>query len=162
MSRPSRADEAKEKLRAYYAEHGGMPSIKEFAKLMEYASTSSALDVTNALVEAGYLVKEQRGGRLLPGPRFGKRVRKTHDIPVELLEALPKDVKLVVLRVPKASLLVTQSVLAGDCLVLAPPDRADLSATLLLARGRQRRLASELEVGWKVAGVVVAQFRRYA
>jgi hypothetical protein len=36
-----------------------------------------------------------------------------------------------------------EGLLKGDNLVLAPPDRLDLSSTLLLAKGRQRALAVE-------------------
>jgi hypothetical protein len=161
MPRPSRVDEAKDKLRAHYATHGGMPSIQAFAELMGYASPSSAHDVTNALVERGFLAKDERGGRLLPGPKFGPKRSKESSIPKELLEALPKGVELEVLRVPKGSSLATDGVLIGDYLVLAPADRTDLAGTLLLTRGRQRLLACEANDGWKVAAVVVAQFRKY-
>jgi hypothetical protein len=68
MPRPSRLDEAKEQLRAYYAERGAMPSIQAFAELMGYGSPSSAYDVTKALVLAGFLARDGRVGRLLPGP----------------------------------------------------------------------------------------------
>jgi SOS-response transcriptional repressor LexA len=161
MPRPSRLDEAKEKLRAHYAAHGGMPSIQAFAELMGYASPSSAHDVTNALVKQGFLAKDERGGRLLPGPLFGPKRSRAPSIPAELLEALPKGVELEVLRVPKGSSLAADGVMAGDYLVLAPADRTDLSGTLLLARGRQRVLADKPSDGWKVAAVVVAQFRSY-
>jgi len=161
MPRPSRVEEAKDKLRAHYANHGGMPSIQAFAELMGYASPSSAHDVTKALVAQKFLTKDDWGGRLLPGPKFGPKRPRTPNIPSELLEALPKGVELEVLRVPKGSLLVAEGVLAGDYLVLAPADRTDLSGTLLLARGRQRSLAEAQTPGWKAAGVVVAQFRTY-
>jgi hypothetical protein len=161
MPRPSRLDEAKDKLRAHYAAHGGMPSIQAFAELMGYASPSSAHDVTNALVKHGFLAKDERGGRLLPGPLFGPKRSRAPSIPVELLEALPKGVELTVLRVPKGSSLVGDGVLAGDYLVLAPADRTDLSGTLLLASGRKRALAAQAREGWAVTAVVVAQFRAY-
>lgn len=161
MPRPSRIDEAKEKLREHYAVHGGMPSIQAFADLMGYASPSSAHDVTNALVKQGYLAKDERAGRLLPGPLFDGSRKRTSTIPAELLEALPKGVELNVLQVPKGSSLATEGVLAGDYLVLAPADRSDLSGTLLLTQGRRRVLASAPAEGWKVAAVVVAQFRAY-
>ena len=161
MPRPSRLDEAKDTLRTYYVAHGGMPSIQAFAELMGYASPSSAHDVTNALVEQGFLSKDARARRLLPGPKFDWKKLALPSIPAELLEALPTGVELKVLRVPKASSLVVDGVVAGDFLVLAPPDRADLSSTLLLTRGRKRVLASEPTAGWKVAAVVVAQFRSY-
>lgn len=161
MPRPSRIEEAREKLRAYYAAHGGMPTIQAFAELMGYASASSAHDVTNALVAQGFLTKDGRGGRLLPGPKFGAKRGRALNVPEELLEALPKGVALEVLRVPKRSSLAAGGVLAGDCLVLAPADRTDLSGTLLLARRRQRVLAEAPSKGWGVAAVVVAQFRTY-
>ncbi len=161
MPRPSRLDEAKDKLRAHYAAQGGMPSILAFAELMGYASPSSAHDVTNALVKQGFLAKDERGGRLLPGPMFGPKHSRAPSIPAELLEALPKGVELTVLRVPKRSPLAVDGVLAGDYLVLAPADRTDLSGALLLGRGRQRALAGEAREGWKVTAVVVAQFRSY-
>jgi hypothetical protein len=161
MPRPSRIEEAKDKLRAHYAAHGGMPSIQAFAELMGYASPSSAHDVTNALVDQDFLAKDERGGRLLPGPKFGPRRSRAPSIPAELLEALPKGVELEVMRVPKGSSLATDGVLVGDFLVLAPASRRDLSSILLLARGRQRVFAAATTEGWKVAAVVVAQFRAY-
>ena len=161
MPRPSRVDEAKEKLRTYYATHGGMPSIQAFAELMGYASPSSAHDVTNALVDQGFLAKDERGGRLLPGALFRQRRQRSPSIPPELLSTLPKGVELEVLRVPAGSLLATDGVLAGDYLVLAPADRTDLAGTLLLVQGRRRILGSEPKAGWKVAATVVAQFRSY-
>lgn len=161
MPRPSRVDEAKEKLRAYYAEHGGMPSIQTFAEVMSYASPSSAHDVTNALVQQGFLAKDERGGRLLPGPLFGSKRRQATSIPAELLDALPKGVDLQVVTVPKGSPLATGGVLAGDYLVLAPANRTDLSDILMFKRGQTRRMAQTAAPGWNVAGVVVAQFRSY-
>lgn len=161
MPRPSRLEEAKDKLRAYYGAHGGMPSIQAFAELMGYASPSSAHDVTNSLVKQGFLAKDGRGGRLLPGSLFGPKRSRAPALPVELLEALPKGVDLTVVRVPKGSSLVGDGVLAGDCLVLAPAERTELSGTLLLARGRQRALSAGPVEGWKAAAVVVAQFRTY-
>lgn len=161
MPRPSRLDEAKEKLREHYAAHGGMPSIQAFADLMGYASASSAHDVTNALVRQGYLTKDERGGRLLPGPLFGSKRRQPAIIPAELAGALPKGVDLVILKVPKGSPLAIDGVLAGDYLVLAPANRTDLSDLLMLKRGQTRRLAQAVVPGWNVAGVVLAQFRSY-
>jgi hypothetical protein len=128
---------------------------------MGYASPSSAHDVTNALVEQGFLVKDERAKRLLPGPKFGRKGPSAPSIPRELLDTLPKGVKLDVLRVPKGSPLVTDGVLAGDYLVLAPADRTDLAATLMMVRGRTRVLGAQAKEGWKVAGVVLAQFRSY-
>lgn len=161
MPRPSRLDEAKDKLRAYYAEHGGMPSIQTFAEVMSYASPSSAHDVTNALVQQGFLAKDERGGRLLPGPLFGSKRRQATSIPAELLDALPKGVDLQVVTVPKGSPLATGGVLAGDYLVLAPAERTDLSSTLLLTKARKRVLSAAPLDGWQVSAVVVAQFRAY-
>lgn len=161
MPRPSRLDEAKDTLRAYYAEHGGMPSIQVFAELMGYASPSSAHDVTNALVEQGFLSKDERAKRLLPGPKFGRKSPPAQSIPRELFDTLPKGVSLEVLRVRKGSPLVADGVLAGDYLVLAPADRTDLAATLMLVHGRTRVLGTQAKEGWKVAAVVVAQFRSY-
>lgn len=161
MPRPSRIGEAKDKLREHYAAHGGMPSIQAFAELMGYASASSAHDVANALVEQGFLAKAGKGGRLLPGPTFGQRRATAPSIPAEVLEALPKESELEVLRVPKGSTLATDGVLPGDYLVLAPADRTDLSATLLLQQGRRRLLGTVPPEGWTVVAVVVAQFRSY-
>ncbi len=138
-----------------------MPSIQVFAELMGYASPSSAHDVTNALVEQGFLAKDERAKRLLPGKTFRRTGPPARSIPRELLDTLPKGVKLEVLRVPKGSPLVTDGVLAGDYLVLAPADRTDLAATLMLVQGRRRVLNSQLTEGWKIAAVVVAQFRSY-
>lgn len=161
MPRPSRVEEAKERLRDYYAAHGGMPSIQVFADLMGYASPSSAHDVTNALVDQGFLAKDERARRLLPGPKFSRKKPAGSSIPAELLDTLPKGVELQVLQVKKGSPLVQDGVLAGDFLVLAPPDRMDLSKMLLLKRGARHILAAEPQEGWEPTAVVVAQFRSY-
>lgn len=161
MPRPSRVDEAKTKLQAHYAEHGGMPSIQAFAELMGYASPSSAHDVTNALVEQGFLAKDARGGRLLPGAKFGHKRRRTPSIPVELLDALPVGFEWHVLKVSEGSGLVGDGVLAGDYLIWAASDLAELAGSLLLGQGRRYAIAAEPVPGWKVRGVVVAQFRSY-
>lgn len=161
MPRPSRVEEAKDKLREHYAAYGGMPSIQVFAELMGYASPSSAHDVTNALVEQGFLAKDERARRLLPGPKFSRKRHQPQPIPPELLATMPKDVELEVLRVPKGSPLVGDGVLPGDYLVLAPAERRDLAAELLLTQGRRRVLGTTVADGWRVAAVVVAQFRSY-
>ena len=84
--------------------------------------------MTNALVEQEFLTKDVRGGRLLPGPKFGPKRLRAPSIPAELLEALSKAVELKVSRVPMGSALVPEGVVSDDCLVLAPADRTDLFA----------------------------------
>jgi hypothetical protein len=161
MPHPSRLDEAVEQLQAYYAERGVMPSIQAFAELMGYRSPSSAHDVTKALVLAGFLARDERSGRLLPGPAFPRETAAPKDqLPAELRQLLPPDVPLQV-TVVSGKALEGEGLLKGDNLVLARPDRLDLSLTLLLAKGPQRALATERQDGWTVVGVVVAQFRSY-
>jgi hypothetical protein len=161
MPRPSRLDEAKEQLQAYYAERGAMPSIGAFAELMGYRSPSSAHDVTKALVLAGFLARDERGGRLLPGPAFPRQSATPSDqLPAELRQLLPTDVPLQVVVV-NGKTFEGEGLLKGDNLILAPPDRLDLSSTFLLAKGRQRALSTMARDGWTVVGVVVAQFRSY-
>jgi hypothetical protein len=97
MPRPSRVDEAKEQLQAYYDERGAMPSIQAFAELMGYRSPSSAHDVTKALVLAGFLARDERGGRLMPGPGFPRGAAASNDqLPNELRELLTTDAPLLV------------------------------------------------------------------
>jgi hypothetical protein len=164
VARPSRIDEAKEQLQAYYAERGAMPSIKAFAELMGYRSPSSAHDVTKALVVAGFLAREERAGRLLPGPAFPRDATAgaNHPLPAELRQLLPPNVHVqVTVVVVSGKTFEGDGLLEGDHLVVAPPERLDLSSTLLLAKGRQRALATAHRDGWTVVGVVLAQFRRY-
>jgi hypothetical protein len=147
MPRPSRLDEAVEQLQAYYAERGAMPSIQAFAELMGYRSPSSAHDVTKALVLAGFLARDERAGRLMPGPAFPREPAGLNDrLPAELQQLLPSDVPLQV-AVVSGKAFEGEGLLKGDNLVLAPPDRLDLSSTLLLAKGRQRALAPECRDG---------------
>lgn len=154
MTRPSRLDEAKEKLRAYYAEHGGMPSIQVFAELMGYASASSAHDVSKLLVDEEFLVREERGGRLLPGPKFG------HELLPELRDLLPPGVPVRAFPV-MVNDLAEAGVLQGDTLVLAPADRTDPGELMLWRSGKKLLMAVDASKPWKAEGVVVAQFRKY-
>jgi hypothetical protein len=160
MPRPSRIVEAKEMLRAHYTERGLMPSLTAFAELMGLRGASSVQELASELVENGFLAREGRSGRLLPGPGFARTASRVHSLPKELAAALPKGVELEVVLVAVDS-MVGDGVLRGDFLVVAPAERTDLSKTLLLARGRGRALAETPTPGWRVLGVVVAQFRAY-
>lgn len=161
MPRPSRIVEAKEKLRAHHAEHGLMPSLSALAELLGLRGASSVQELVADLVQSGFLAREGRAGRLVPGASFVRKSQREVTVPPELLAALPKDVELKVVRVPDDS-LKAEGLLAGDCLVVAPADRTDLSATLLLAKAGGIAVTSERWRGWSVGGVVVAQFRSYA
>jgi SOS-response transcriptional repressor LexA len=160
MPRPSRIVEAKEKLRAHHAEHGLMPSLTALAELMGLRGASSVQELAAELVQNGFLAREGRAGRLIPGPAFVVTAQRAHRLPPELAAALPPGVELKVVRVAVDS-MAPDGVMRGDFLMLAPAERADLSKTLLLAQGRARALAESPPTGWKVLGVVVAQFRSY-
>jgi SOS-response transcriptional repressor LexA len=165
MPRPSRIDEAKVEIDRFYAEHGVMPTIEGFARAMGYRSTSSAHNTVMGLVKSGYLAQEERGGRLLPGPLFVRPNAKpgattSQGIPAEIVNSLPTGVKLAVLEVPNES-LVEHAIRVGDMLVVADPGRTDLSDLLLQSRGVALVISGQRKPGWRVLGVLVAQFRRY-
>jgi SOS-response transcriptional repressor LexA len=166
MPRPPRTEEAKVAISAYYAEHGGMPTIEVFAKVMGYRSTSSAHNTVKALVREAFLAQEERGGRLLPGPQFVRPTAKQFtsvipQIPPELAAVLPAGVELNVLEVPNDS-LAEHAILVGDMLVLAPPARTDLSDQLLQQKGVVLAIAGSRKPGWRALGVLVAQFRKHS
>jgi hypothetical protein len=103
--------------------------------------------VTKALVLAGFLARDERAGRLLPGPAFPRETAAPNDqLPAELRQLLPPDVPLHG-AVVSGKAFEGEGLLKGDNLILAPPDRVDLSSTLLLAKGRQRALAPECRDG---------------
>jgi hypothetical protein len=165
MPRPSRIEEAKATVDRFYAEHGVMPTIEALALAMGYRSTSSAHNTVMGLVKSGHLAQEERGGRLLPGPLFARPNVKhgagtNQGIPPEILSSLPLDAKLSVLEVPDES-LATHAIRTGDMLVVADPGRTDLSELLLLSRGVALAISGQRKPGWRVLGVLVAQFRRY-
>lgn len=165
MPRPSRIDEAKVEIDRFYAEHGVMPTIEGFARAMGYRSTSSAHNTVMGLVKSGYLTREERGGRILPGPLFVRPNAKSapparQGIPEEIVNSLPAGVNLAVLEVPNES-LAEHAIRIGDMLVLANPDRTDLSDLMLQSRGTALAISGQRKSGWRVLGVLVAQFRRY-
>jgi SOS-response transcriptional repressor LexA len=166
MPRPSRQEEAKTVIARFYAEHGGMPTIEAFALEMGYHSTSSAHHTVMGLVKSGYLAQAERGGRLLPGPGFGRMARDAvspptaPEIPEAILQTLPAGVSFRVLRVEDDS-LASEAIRAGDLLVLAPLERTDLSDLLVLQRGSRIFISPSRKAGWKAQGVLIAQFRSY-
>lgn len=160
MPRPSRLVEAQEKLRARYAENGLMPSLTGLAELLGLRGASSVQELAAELVNIGFLARDDRAGRLIPGPSFGAESKQSRTVPAELVKALPEDVALEVARITADSMMA-DGILQGDFLVLAPAERTDLSKTLLVARGLDRALAQKPAPGWQVLGVVVAQFRSY-
>lgn len=166
MSRPSRQEEAKTVIARFYAQHGGMPTIEAFALEMGYQSTSSAHHTVMGLVKVGYLAQEERGGRLLPGPGFGRMATDAVSqstapaIPEAILQTLPAGVSFWVLRVEDDT-LACEAIRAGDLLVLAPLERTDLNDLLVHQRGSRIALSPERKAGWKAQGVLVAQFRSY-
>lgn len=165
MPRPSRIDEAKVEIDRFYAEHGVLPTIEAFARAMGYRSTSSAHNTVMGLVKSGYLAQEERGGRLLPGPLFVRSGAKSgasarRGIPEEIVNSLPAGVNLAVLEVPNNS-LAEHAIRSGDMLVVADPGHTDLSDLLLQSRGVALAISGQRKPGWRVLGVLVAQFRRY-
>ena len=157
MERPrSPPPNAKEALAGYYREHGIMPSVQTFAQLLGFASTSSAHYVVQKLREEGFLAANEHG-KLTPGPQFFKAPGRPA-IPAALVAALPAGHELRVMRVDE-NWKGDDSVWAGDLLVLAPPERLELSDLLVLQRGGTRMLANEARPGWRVQGVVVGQYR---
>ncbi len=164
MPHDSRVPEAKAVIARYYEQHGGMPSVAVFAEEMGYSSTSSAHFLLNKLTEAGFLKRDERGGRLLPGPMF-RRLPSDQDpwlagIPQPVLDALPKGVELRALRV-EGGFETDDAIWSGDLLLLAPASRTDLSDLLVLRRGSTRRVSNDPRAGWVVEGVVVGQYRAY-
>ncbi len=143
-----------------------MPTIEVFAKAMGYRSTSSAHNALTGLVQSGYLVREERGGRLMPGPLFARPTNlqaipaPAAQIPPEILKSLPAGVELTVLEVPVTSLR-EHAICVGDMLVLVPLERTDLSDQILQRRGISLALSIERKPGWRAMGLLVAQFRRY-
>lgn len=102
---------------------------------MVYRSPSSAIDVTKALVLAGFLARDELGGRLLPGPAFPRgSLAANGQLPDELKQPLPTGVPLQVTAVGGKA-FEGECHLKGDHLVLAPAERPDWSSTLLLAKG---------------------------
>lgn len=159
-----RDNTAKELLTRYYRDRGVLPSVQTFAELMGYTSTSSAHYTLSKLVEQGFLGKEDRGGRLMPGPAFDRRAATASArlvaIPDELRLALPAGVELTTLVVDDR-FNADEAIWPGDMLVLAPAARTDLSELLVLRRGGAFVTAGEPRSGWSVVGVLVAQFRSF-
>lgn len=160
MPRPSRIHEAQRKLRTYCAENGLMPSLTALAELLGLRGASSVQELAAELVVSGFLARDERARRLIPGPSYGTISNHPPAVPAELLAALPEDAELKVVRIAVDS-MKGDGVLRGDFIVLAPADRTDLSKTLLLGRGHVRALAQAPGAGWSVLGVVVATFRSY-
>jgi DNA-binding IclR family transcriptional regulator len=146
---------ARELLLAVYARTGGMPSIAAFAKEMGYSAPSSAFELTEPLVAAGFLAKSP-SGRLLPGPKF-------HEpkvlVPDEMLALLPAGVKPTVVRVPDDS-MVDAGILEGDSLVVVPYD-ADAPGLVVQKQKGRLLVSAEPTTGWTIVGHLVAQFRSY-
>lgn len=166
MSRPSRQEEAKVEIDRFYAVHGVMPTIEALTTAMGYHSTSSTHNTVMGLVKQGFLLQEERGGRLLPGPSFVRDAKppsqpRVPGIPAPVLEGLPADVSLSVLRVEDDS-LSAHAIRIGDMLVLAPLERTDLSDLILQRRGAGLAIRAHFKSGWKSLGVLVAQFRNYS
>ena len=147
--------QARKLLLKVYARTGGMPSIAAFAKEMGYSAPSSAFELTEPLVAAGFLSKSP-SGRLLPGPHF--HVPKVL-VPDEMLALLPVGVEPTVLRMPDDS-MVDAGILEGDSLVVVP---YDAEAPGLIVQKQKRRLlvSAEPTKSWTIVGHLVAQFRSY-
>ncbi|KQY82315.1 LexA family transcriptional regulator [Pelomonas sp. Root1444] len=147
--------QARKLLSQVYARTGGMPSIAAFAKEMGYSAPSSAFELTEPLVAAGFLAKSP-SGRLLPGPKF--QAPKAL-VPDEMLALLPAGVKPTVVRVTDDS-MVDAGILEGDSLVVIPFE--DDAHGLVVQKQRGRLLVSEQPTkGWSMVGRLVAQFRSY-
>jgi len=140
---------------------GGLPPIQAFAELLEYVSVSYAHDVTNALTAQQLLVEDEREGWLLPGLGFGMKRFGEPNMSPPRLEAFPRGIELALPRVSRVASLVADCVLAGDCPVLVPANRTGHSGMLMLTRSQQHVLEGEPRSEWKVAGVLVTQFRSY-
>jgi len=154
---PARLQQAKQALLKAYAKAGGMPSVRTFAETMGYSSTASAFEVTEALVEEGFL-RKSASGRLLPGPTF-EFSADGPDLPAELAALLPPG-KVVRLLAVRDGSLQGDGILKGDFLVVVG-DGTPGYELLVLSKGRKLRLATALDEGWTSEGRLVAQFRSY-
>jgi repressor LexA len=62
-------EERLRKIRNFYRAHRRMPSFREIAEMMHYASTNAVNRLVNKLIEEGYVSKDA-SGRLIPGAKF--------------------------------------------------------------------------------------------
>ena len=135
-----------------------MPSVQEFADRMQYSSTSSAHFVLEQLFEQGHIAKTETG-RLRPGELFLRASDRTA-VPAELLDALPTEKGMRAMRV-EAYWLTDESMQPGDILVLAPPERDELSDSFVLSRGDTYAVTPRMRPGWKTHGVVLGLYRSH-
>lgn len=80
----------------------------------------------------------------MPGPLFVRPDAKEHVLPAGTSDSL-----------------IEHAIRIGDMLVVADPDRTDLSDLLLQSRGIALAISGQRKPGWRVMGVLVAQFRKY-
>jgi hypothetical protein len=163
LRRPDAQDQAKAAIARFYGSHGAMPTVAGFAKEMGYSSVAGAHYTLDKLVDCGFLTRSEEGGKLRPGPAFdwthvGLRAA---GFPQQLVEALPKDTPLRVVEVTE-QFQPDDAIWEGDFLVLAPPERVDLSDVLVLRDGERLVFANEVTGSETVFGVVVGQFRSFS
>lgn len=155
MSRPTRLAEALEILQSYYRDNGVLPSFAAMTEFMGYRSPGSTFPVIKQLIDAGYLEKDGRGGRLKPGPNFGAQTPLAPPI------SIPAGT-VVQVSAPAASV---SGILPGDFVIYdvqVPPEQGDLivlhsDAGIGVQEFRQDATPSK----GKVLGVLMMQFRRY-
>ena len=155
MPRPSRSVEALEVLRTYYREHGILPTIEVLTELMGYRSPGSTYPVVKALVTAGYLQQEGKGGRLKPGPIF---LEPTGCGPTFQIQP-PKGCKTVLATVADCE----HGILAGDVLIFDATSTGAPGVVVVIQEGLEISVATVTEelhpAG--ILGVLHLQYRNY-
>lgn len=168
MPRPSRTNEARQRLTDFYVEHGVLPTVAGVAALMGYRSTASAHHTLRRLVTEGFLAQEERGGRLLPGPAFDRRRGPAASgLPEPLAQALRELIStgrsITTVTVASESLL-DAGILPGDVLLVSPDALDDRSGPVVWARGARLALGAvdARPSGWRRLGHLLLQYRVYS
>jgi hypothetical protein len=148
---------------AYYREHGVVPTLVEFTRLMEYNSEASGHAVVSQLVADGFLAQEQFGRRrYISGPLFVTSPGKT-GVPAELMDALPSGDNLHALRVDEHWRPCTEVGLKqGDLVVVAVGGQATPDSLNVFRRGKTYEIRHDFRRGWTSEGVFLGMYRTHA
>lgn len=63
-------ERAHELIAGFYHKQRRMPSYREMMRLLSYKSTGATHYGTQKIIESGFLAKDRKTGRLIPGPAF--------------------------------------------------------------------------------------------